>query len=216
MSATTQVVKDKLEQLVTTLSSPQTNNADIDGSLEQIRKDLGSLTSTQSTEQEEIRKLLEDALNTDVLKYLTDHIETQIDACINQTVNTLVEAELDKYVPKQVRDQVEKQRADLLSLQVKIHNSEARRANSFIKTQKHFGENLQHLLDERGYPCDIFPATVNQLLGYDDAKVLQLVKFYHMEKPDPKSKIPNLNWFLRMIGVTYQYVYPRPFRPFLP
>ena len=42
------------------------------------------------------------------------------------------------------------------------------------------------------------------------------MKHYNMEKPDPKSKIPNLNWFLREIGVTYQYVYRGPFRPFLP
>ena len=47
-----------------------------------------------------------------------------------------------------------------------------------------------------------------------DAKVLQLVNHYGMENPDPKLKVPNLNWFLRAIGVTYQYVYPRPFRPF--
>ena len=47
-------------------------------------------------------------------------------------------------------------------------------------------------------------------------KVVELVRFYGMEVPDQKSKVPNLNWFLREIGITYQYVYSRPFRPFPP
>ena len=84
---------------------------------------------------------------------------------------------------------MDKQRSDLLSLQVDIHNSlsilrinsptpnrdsptndppsEAKRANSFIKTQKHFNENLHELLDGRGRPSDIFPKTVNALLEFD-------------------------------------------------
>ena len=44
---------------------------------------------------------------------------------------------------------------------------EAKRANSFIKTQKHFGENLRELVDDRGRPSDIFPKTVNDLLVFD-------------------------------------------------
>ena len=81
------------------------------------------------------------------------------------------------------------QRSGLLSLQVDIHNSlsilcingailshdsfpddifrEARRANSFIKTQKHFGENLHGLLNSKGRPSDTFPKTVNDLLAFD-------------------------------------------------
>ncbi|KAF9652450.1 hypothetical protein BDM02DRAFT_2748052 [Thelephora ganbajun] len=169
-----------------------------------IREDLESLTSTQSREQEEIKKLLEEALNNEVLGHLTKQIEKQVDVCIDNTVKKLVEAELENHVSKELRDQVDKQRSELLSLQIKIHNSEVKRANSFIKTRKQFGESLQYLLDEKGRPSDIFPKTVDQLLEYHDAKVLQLVKFYGMDNPDLKSKIPNLNWFLREIGVTYQ------------
>jgi len=116
-------------------------------------------------------------------------VEQEIDTCINSSVAKLVEEELNKYVPKDLRDTVDKQRSDLLLLQVEIHNSlsilrfggaklnydsstnnlpsEARRANSFIKTQKHFNENLHELLDSRGRPSDIFPKTVNDLLGFD-------------------------------------------------
>jgi len=42
-------------------------------------------------------------------------------------------------------------------------------------------------------------------------KVMELVRFYDMEAPNQTSKIPNINWFLREIGVSYQYVYRRPF-----
>lgn len=116
-------------------------------------------------------------------------VERQINVCIDTTVARLIEEELDNHVPKKLREQVDKQRLDLLQLQVEIHNSlsifhidgaaldhnsstndlsrEARRANSFIKTQKHFGENLHHLLDSKGRSSDIFPKTVNDLLSYD-------------------------------------------------
>ena len=117
-----------------------------------------------------------------------------------------------------------------------IFPSEARRANSVIKTPKQFGENLHHLINARGVKSDIFPGSVRDLLEFDgqlnisrfspsanrsptgitDVKIVELVRFYGMEHPDLKSKIPNLNWFLREIGVAYQYVYRRPFRPFPP
>ena len=45
---------------------------------------------------------------------------------------------------------------------------------------------------------------------------MELVKFYGMEAPNRTSKVPNINWFLREIGVAYQYVYRRPFGPFSP
>ena len=105
--------------------------------------------------------------------------------------------------------------------------------NSFIKIPKHFNESLQPILDSKGRVSESFPKNVNELLNFSsksgfyfisvsfpiysptpDAQIFQLVKFYGMEKPDPESKFPNVNWFLRQIGVTYQYVYYRPFRPF--
>lgn len=49
---------------------------------------------------------------------------------------------------------------------------EARRSNSFIKTLKHFNENLQYLLDDKGRPCDVFPKTVNELLKFDGQPTL--------------------------------------------
>ena len=101
----------------------------------------------------------------------------------------LVEDELNKFIPKELRDQIDRQRTDLLALQVKIHNSlstmhidsaalncnsfantlprEAKRANSFIITQKHFNETLQPLLNEKGHASDIFPKSVNDLLEFD-------------------------------------------------
>jgi hypothetical protein len=50
-------------------------------------------------------------------------VERQIDLSIDSTVKKLVEEELNKYVPKEIRDQVDRQKSDLLSLQVQIHNS---------------------------------------------------------------------------------------------
>ena len=120
------------------------------------------------------------------LTHNTLQVESQIDKNIESTVKTLVEDELNKYVPKEIRDKVDRQRSDLLSLQVGIHNSlsilhidsgaftcnlfinyplsEAKRANSFIKTQKHFGEALQPLLNDKAHQIDIFPKSVNELL----------------------------------------------------
>jgi len=117
-----------------------------------------------------------------------------------------------------------------------IFHREAQRSNSFIKTPRQFGENLQHLINEKGLKSDLFPKTVNDLLALEgqlnisrlsspashlptkvtDAKVAELVKFYGLKDSSQKTKAQNLNWFLREIGVTYQYVYRGPFRPFPP
>ena len=104
-------------------------------------------------------------------------------------VPKLVEAEMDTYIPRKLRDQVDKQRSELISVQVEICNSlsilcidgttlghgssandlsrEAKRANSFIKIKKHFGEDLHPILDNKGRASDIFPKTVNELLGFN-------------------------------------------------
>ena len=115
-------------------------------------------------------------------------VEVQIDRTIEATVADLVEKELEKYIPKELRKQVDKQRMEMQQVQVHIRNSlsipcahtqprlkysptsadifhsEAQRSNSFIKTPKQFGEPLQHLINERGIKCDLFPKTVNDLL----------------------------------------------------
>jgi len=105
--------------------------------------------------------------------------------------------------------------------------SEARRSNSFIKTQKQFGEGLHHLINERGSKSDLFPNSVKDLLELEsqlyvsrfslpaghsltwivDPKIVELIQFYGVKDPDPNLRALNLNWFLREIGVTYQYVY---------
>ena len=123
------------------------------------------------------------------LTHNTLQVESQIDKNIENTVKKLVEDELEKYVPKEIRNKVDCQRSDLLSLQVGIHNSlsilhidsgvftrnsftncpysEAKRANSFVKTQKHFGETLQPILDDKAHQIDIFPKSVNELLKFN-------------------------------------------------
>jgi len=149
--------------------------------------------------------MLDEALNNEVLQHLTKEIENQIDKCVDQTVAGLVEEELNKYIPKQLREDVDRQRVEIHQLHVDIHNAEARRANSYIKTPKHFGENLQPLINEKKAKCEFFPKTVSELLAFDDAKVLKLVNFYGMKNPDKNSRVPNLNWLLRTIGVSYQF-----------
>lgn len=44
-----------------------------------------------------------------------------------------------------------------------IVHREARRVNSFVRSQKQFRENLQYLLNERGMKSEAFPKTVKDL-----------------------------------------------------
>jgi len=128
----------------------------------------------------------------------------RIQESIENNVAALVEEQLDKYVPKELREKVDTQRVDMQTLHVNIHNSEARRANSSIKTPKQFNEQLQYLVGNKGTQCPLFPKTVTNLLEMEDAKTIELVKFFGNDKVDTKSRIPNVNWFLRYIGVAYQ------------
>jgi len=212
--AITIAVNKKLDSIFNIISSPLTDNSDINTRLDGVRAELEALTSTQTSEQEQIKKLLEESLNTEVLRHLTKEIEAEIEICIEKNIVGLVEGELNKFIPKEIRQKVDEQELEVQQFYVKLQNSEARRSNSFIETPRQFRENLQHLVNESGDKSDLFPKTVKDLLELEAEKVIALVGFYGMEAPDQKSKVPNLNWFLREIGVTYQYVYRRPFRPF--
>lgn len=50
-------------------------------------------------------------------------VETQIDKCVDNTVADLVEEELNKYIPKRVREDVDRQRMEIHQLHVEIHNA---------------------------------------------------------------------------------------------
>jgi len=85
--------------------------------------------------------MLEDALNAEVLKHLTNEskqclvdvlvilvydpskVESQIDTAIERTVAGLVDAELDNYIPRALREKVDTQRLDIQKLHVQIHNT---------------------------------------------------------------------------------------------
>jgi len=88
-----------------------------------------------------LAELLDEALNTEVLQHLQkeskqcpldvfvvlvfdpSQVEAQIDRTIETTVANLVEKELDKYVPTELRKQVDGQRTEMQQMQVQIRNS---------------------------------------------------------------------------------------------
>jgi len=50
-------------------------------------------------------------------------VEMQIDKRIETTVTSLVEKELDLYIPKEIREDIDKQRVEMHRLHIQIYNS---------------------------------------------------------------------------------------------
>lgn len=58
-----------------------------------------------------------------ILVHNLGEVETQINQCIEATVEGLVDAELDKYIPKELREDINRQRTATHQLNIQIHNS---------------------------------------------------------------------------------------------
>lgn len=198
------VVNRSLDRLLHVLSSEETGDKELDQTLGSIRHELDSLLLAQGKEEQEIKSLVQSVLDREVVEHVEREIQKRVDRSIDQMIPQLVESYLDEYVPRSLREGIDKNRDELNAIQSQLHNEDSRRQNVGIKTIKHLGEALCHLLNEKGERSNLFPQNVSGLLGLNDGDLSKLVKFYGMGQAG--KKVDNINWFLEFSGVQFRCV----------
>ncbi|GJE97303.1 hypothetical protein PsYK624_135190 [Phanerochaete sordida] len=174
--------------------------------LNRVREEMRDSDRKQDEQIEEIKVLLENALQREIVDHLRTLIEAGVLEQIDQAVKERVTAELPRVLPRSAQDEVKVYRKQLQEVQRALHNSESRRANSLLRTSRtNLTEELHTIYKADGTISQIFPKNLDALFSMDIETARQLLEEYGMWDP-MKSREKNLNAFMQFCGVNYQLV----------
>ncbi|KIP08676.1 hypothetical protein PHLGIDRAFT_126872 [Phlebiopsis gigantea 11061_1 CR5-6] len=172
--------------------------------LNRVRKEMDESDHKLEAGINEIKVLLENALQHEIVEHLRSLIEAGVLEQIDEIVKEKVAEELPRMMPKHLQDEVAYHRKQLAEVQRALHNSESRRANSLLRTSK-LTENLHTIYKTDGTISPLFPKSLQALFSMDGETAQQLLEAYGMWD-GRKSRERNLNGFMQFCGVNYQLV----------
>lgn len=159
----------------------------------------------------EIKVLLRDVLKQQIIAHLASHVHEMIREGVTKIVRERVANELLAQIPQHLKDQVEEHKLQIARVKLDLFNSEARRANSLLRSN-HLNEALHPLLLPTGEESKLFPADLAALFAMNAATAKLLVEEFGLPVCDGElsSREKNLNRFMQHIGVAFLMV---PYEP---
>ncbi|KAI0820993.1 hypothetical protein BC629DRAFT_1587331 [Irpex lacteus] len=197
-----------LGQVFDTIGQQTTQMIQIGGELEttqhlnKVRKEMEESDRKQEAQIEEIKVLLENALQHEIIEHLRGLIEAGVMEQIDEIVKEQVATEMPRLIPRSLQDEVAHHRRQLEDVQRALHNSESRRANALLRTTK-LTEPLHTIYKTDGTISDLFPKTLQALFAMNPESAQQLLEEYGMTDVS-ESRERNLNRFMQFCGVSYQ------------
>ncbi|KAI0915342.1 hypothetical protein AcV5_003841 [Taiwanofungus camphoratus] len=169
-----------------------------------VQKQLQAQDKKQEEQIEEIKNLLQEVLQNDIVQHLKELIEQGILSQIDQLVEEQVALQLPHHIPKELQDELASHRRQLEEVQRALHNSESRRANAQLRTAR-MHDALHTIFKPDGGVSAMFPKDLGSLFSIDDETAKTLMQEYNL--PDiSDSRERNVNRFMQFCGVSYQLV----------
>ncbi|KAJ3483368.1 hypothetical protein NLI96_g6373 [Meripilus lineatus] len=131
-----------LGQLFDALGHQATQMVQIGGELEtaqhlnKVRKEMVAQDKKQEEQIEDIKALLEQALQYEIIEHLRTIIEQGVLDQIDELVKEQVSEQLPTYFPQEIEEELALYRQQLDEVQRAFHNSESRRSNSLLRSDK--------------------------------------------------------------------------------
>ncbi|TCD66555.1 hypothetical protein EIP91_001276 [Steccherinum ochraceum] len=110
---------------------------------------------------------------------------------------------LKDHVPVPLTEQIVGSRNQIIEVRHALMNSEARRANSNLRTDD-LNDHLAVVLKPDGTRSDLYPANLNALFAYTPVLLRALLRDHGLQESPTREK--NLNRFMAHIGITFQIV----------
>jgi len=171
--------------------------------IKHIRQKLKSHEIKQDQKMEALKYQLEGALKDKIAEEIRLELGKTIAGEVEKQVRDEVTRQMAIHIPILMEKQNKEHRRQIIEIRKNLHNSEARRANSLLKSNNLF-DPLHPLLRPNGEKCSIFPKTLASVFssGPEVSKLLCT----EFSLPETDSKESNLNRFLHHIGVGFQMV----------
>ncbi|TCD64386.1 hypothetical protein EIP91_004133 [Steccherinum ochraceum] len=199
-----------LGQMFDTLGQQTAQMVQIGGELEtashlnKVRKEMEVQDRKVDEQVEEIKELLQRALQIEIVEHLRQVIEGGILEQIDREVKEHVAQILPSYFPQDLVEEVETYKQQLDEVQRALHNSESRRANSQLRSNK-LTDPLHTIYKTDGTISTLFPRDVKSLFSMDAETAIQLLEEYGMSDVST-TRERNVNRFMQFCGVSYQLV----------
>ncbi|KAF9529783.1 hypothetical protein CPB83DRAFT_852170 [Crepidotus variabilis] len=152
----------------------------------------------------EIQGILDDFLKTQVVNSMRKQVEREITGQIDELVKEQVAECLKAHIPHDLQEEVAGSRRELEELNLALHNSESRRANGTLRSNKP-DDLLATLLMPNGNASSHFPKDLRSLFSLDAETLKLLMEDYGIPNSSHKRDY-NLNRFMQFCGVRYQLV----------
>ncbi|KAJ7503058.1 hypothetical protein B0H11DRAFT_617360 [Mycena galericulata] len=172
--------------------------------IENIRKQLKDQDQRQKEGIHEIKLILDDVLQREVVELLKKQVEEDVARETEELVAQQVAICLKTHIPQDLQDEVADQQRILEEVRRDLHNSENRRSNAALRSN-HEDDNLQVIYKADGSVPDNYPPNLKALFEMDAATSRALMTEYELlDCSDSRER--NLNRLMQFFGVRYQMV----------
>ncbi|KAF5322068.1 hypothetical protein D9619_001639 [Psilocybe cf. subviscida] len=152
----------------------------------------------------EIQSILDDLLQTQIQDSMRQKVEEEITAQIDDMVKEYVAECLKAHIPQDLQEEVAMSKKELEELNLRLHNSESRRANGKLRSNKP-NDLLATMYMLDGQVSSNYPKDLKGLFTLRLDKIKTLMTEYGLPNIT-ESRESNLNRLMQFCGVRYQLV----------
>ncbi|KDQ20206.1 hypothetical protein BOTBODRAFT_27619 [Botryobasidium botryosum FD-172 SS1] len=170
--------------------------------LQKRSREIERLDRAQEEEINQLNVLIRNTLLQSIMDHIAGHVNKHVERIMETEVPLLVKQELAAALPESLLNDVHEHKKELQQVQRALYNSEARLANSLIRSHNIY-DALQPLKKKDGSISPHFPPDVPALLAVDDATAKNLLAEYDLPSKE-ETRERSLTKFLAFCGVHYQ------------
>jgi len=171
--------------------------------IQALRRHLVYQDRRQQDKMEDIRVILSEVLQGEIVEFLKVVIEGEIEEMIDKEVEEQVAERLQKHIPPHLREMVDAHKRQLDDVTRNLHNVEARRRNAALRHQQGDG-TIYPLQLPSAQPSENFPTNLDELVNVEAEKLANLMVEYGMRPGSSREE--NLNDFMKFCHIGYEVV----------
>jgi len=190
-----------------TLESIRTSSGK-DQDMDNLQREIKEQQERHVEGLDDVQRIIDGLLKGKGMEDMRKQIEGEVTAELDELVASRVAECLKAHIPEEFQQEVEESKRELERARLALYNSESRRCNANLRSNKP-NEALETLLAPNGKAPANFPKDLNALFSLDAETCKQLVEEYefpNIGKSDSRDK--NLNRLMQFCGVKYQLVRP--------
>jgi len=171
--------------------------------IQALRRQMRHQDRRQDARIEEVKHVVKNVLKDQIADEMRPQIGDHVRQEIAMQVREQVSAQLKEHMPISLEEQAADSKKQLAEVRNSLTNSEARRANSTLRSHN-LDDPLEEILKTDGSRSELFPQDLKTLFTYDSARARALVRDFGLTEHESRER--NLNRFMAHIGIPFHLI----------